>query len=238
MRYPGGKGAAGVHQAIINNIPPHEVYIETHLGGGNILERKKPAALSYGIDIDPDVVKAWSVRDVRGLVVHCVDAVDFLESYEFTGREFVYADPPYVLGSRRRGAKLYRYEYSDDDHRRLIAALVRLPCPVMVSGYSSALYDESPLASWRTETFNAMTRRGVATEKLWMNYEAPAALHDLRYLGENFRDRERIKRKKARWKAKLAKLDPLERAAIMECLRELEAAADPASSEMAMLARS
>lgn len=51
-----------------------------------------------------------------------------------------------------------------------------------------------------------------------------AELHDLRYLGSNFRERERIKRKKARWQAKLAKLDPLERAAIMECLRELEAA--------------
>jgi site-specific DNA-adenine methylase len=36
-RYPGGKGGAGVYQTIINNIPPHDTYIETHLGGGNIL---------------------------------------------------------------------------------------------------------------------------------------------------------------------------------------------------------
>jgi site-specific DNA-adenine methylase len=34
MRYPGGKGGAGVYQTIINNIPPHDTYIETHLGGG------------------------------------------------------------------------------------------------------------------------------------------------------------------------------------------------------------
>lgn len=47
-------------------------------------------------------------------------------------------------------------------------------------------------------------------------------IDDLRFLGENFRQRERIKRKKLRWAARLAKLDPLERAAIMECLRELE----------------
>ena len=32
MRYPGGKGGAGVYQTIINNIPPHDTYIETHLG--------------------------------------------------------------------------------------------------------------------------------------------------------------------------------------------------------------
>ena len=53
MRYPGGKGGAGVYQTIINNIPPHDTYIETHLGGGNILERKRPAARSVGIDVDP-----------------------------------------------------------------------------------------------------------------------------------------------------------------------------------------
>ena len=41
MRYPGGKGGAGVYQTIINNIPPHDTYIETHLGGGNILEAQQ-----------------------------------------------------------------------------------------------------------------------------------------------------------------------------------------------------
>lgn len=123
----------------------------------------------------------------------------------------------------RRGGKLYRHEYDDADHVRLLDVLAGLPCAVMVSGYDSPIYDSSPLATWRTIEFNAMTRGGIAIERLWMNYPEPDALHDLRYLGNNFRERERIKRKKARWQAKLAKLDPLERAAIMECLRELEA---------------
>jgi len=35
--YPGGKGGSGVYQKIINLIPPHDVYIETHLGGGSIM---------------------------------------------------------------------------------------------------------------------------------------------------------------------------------------------------------
>jgi hypothetical protein len=34
MTYPGGKGGAGVYQMIINQIPPHRVYIEPFLGGG------------------------------------------------------------------------------------------------------------------------------------------------------------------------------------------------------------
>ena len=36
MTYPGGKGGNGFYQKIINLIPPHDVYIETHLGGGAI----------------------------------------------------------------------------------------------------------------------------------------------------------------------------------------------------------
>ncbi|MBK8768461.1 MAG: hypothetical protein IPM01_29465, partial [Burkholderiaceae bacterium] len=54
MRYPGSKALPGVFQTIINNIPPHQTYIETHLGGGNILERKKPAQRSVGVDLDAD----------------------------------------------------------------------------------------------------------------------------------------------------------------------------------------
>ncbi|QSQ54810.1 DNA adenine methylase (plasmid) [Xanthomonas translucens pv. undulosa] len=224
MRYPGGKGGAGVYQTIINNIPPHDIYIESHLGGGNILERKRPAVRSIGIDIDREVIQAWQQLGLDGLELHCGDAVAWLEGHAFTGREFVYVDPPYVMDSRRSG-KLYRHEYDDADHVRLLDVLAGLPCAVMVSGYDSPIYASSPLATWRTIEFNAMTRGGIAIERLWMNYAEPDALHDLRYLGNNFRERERIKRKKARWQAKLAKLDPLERAAIMECLRELEAAA-------------
>lgn len=222
MRYPGGKGGAGMYQTLINNIPPHDTYIETHLGGGNVLERKKPALRSIGIDADQEVIDTWAERQWPGLELHHGDAADFLASHAFTGREFVYVDPPYVM-STRRGGRLYRYEYSDADHERLLALLVTLPCAVMVSGYASPLYEDR-LAGWRTEDFQAMTRAGVpAVERIWMNYAPPATLHDLRYLGTDFRDRERIKRKKARWQAKLAKLEPLERAAIMECLRELDA---------------
>lgn len=222
MRYPGGKGGSGAYQTIINNIPPHDVYIETHLGGGNIFERKKPAARNIGIDIDADVIAKWTARQVEGLELHQVDAVAFLKRFKFTGREFVYVDPPYVMGSRR-GGKLYRHEYSDDDHKRLVETLATLPCNVMVSGYASAMYESSALGAWRSEEFTVMTRGGPAVERIWMNYDKPDLLHDMRYVGVNFRKREQIKRKKARWLGKLQKMEPLERAAIMECLRELEA---------------
>ncbi len=53
ITYPGGKAGSGVYQKIINQIPPHNVYIEPFLGGGAILRFKRPApTASIGIDAD------------------------------------------------------------------------------------------------------------------------------------------------------------------------------------------
>lgn len=58
--YPGGKGENGVFQRLINLMPPHEVYIETHLGGGAVMRNKRPARRNIGIEIDPEVIKLWA----------------------------------------------------------------------------------------------------------------------------------------------------------------------------------
>jgi len=46
--YPGGKG--GVFQRLINLMPPHEVYIETHLGGDAVMRNKRPAERNIGLE--------------------------------------------------------------------------------------------------------------------------------------------------------------------------------------------
>lgn len=50
MSYLGSKAASGVYQKIIAEMPPHDTYIETHLGGGAIMLRKPPAKVNWGID--------------------------------------------------------------------------------------------------------------------------------------------------------------------------------------------
>ena len=52
-----------------------------------------------------------------------------------------------------------------------------------------------------------------------MNYDEPIELHDYRYLGHSFRERERIRRRVERWKARLRELPALERSAILAELR-------------------
>jgi hypothetical protein len=107
----------------------------------------------------------------------------------------------------------------DAQHEGLLALLGSLPCAVMVSGYRSALYDEM-LRDWRTTQFQAMTRRGPATEVVWMNYPEPTALHEYTHLGQTFRERERLSRQQARWVKKVAAKPLLEQQALLAGLLE------------------
>ena len=147
------------------------------------------------------------------------DAFKFLLALHCRGDEFVYLDPPYLLETRRNGKRLYRHEMSFDDHVRLLEIIRGLDCMVAISGYWSELYADM-LSGWRMDSWTAQTRQGVATERLWMNYPEPTRLHDYRYLGDTYRERDRIKRKKARWVAKLQRMETLERYALLAALEE------------------
>jgi site-specific DNA-adenine methylase len=220
MKYPGGKGGAGVYQTIINMIPPHQVYIEAFTGGGNIFERKSPAASSILVERDPEIAQVWRERAPAATVVEG-DAIAWLAAREWGGNEFVYLDPPYVLSTRTKQA-IYRFEMTDDDHRQLLSVLVTMSdrgVRWLLSGYRNAIYDEwARERGYQRHDFQAMTRRGLRTESLWMNYVPGSTIADFSYVGSNFRERERIKRKVARWKQRLEQLPPLERAALLAAM--------------------
>lgn len=215
VSYPGGKAGAGVYQAIINQMPPHETYIEPFVGGGGVLRHKRPADQTIVIDRSELVIAQW--RQVEWIAAICQDGIEYLERRPWTGRELVYCDPPYLPETRSDSRQLYLYEMDGGDHERLLTVLLGLPCPVAISGYASDLYADR-LSGWRVATFTGTTRGGPRTEYLWMNYPEPAALHDYRYLGADYRERERIKRKALRWRQGLDRLPELERRAILSQL--------------------
>ncbi len=216
--YPGGKGSSGTYQRIINNMPPHAVYIEAFVGGGSIFKNKLPADTNIIVDSHPDVIAHWQNLDHATAI--CGDGVQFLKEYDFTGDELVYCDPPYVLSSRT-GGELYEHEFTDQQHIELLEVIKSLPCNVMISGYHSKLY-ATALKSWHLTTFGSMTRRGMALEHLWCNFQPPTELHDYRYLGEDYRERERIKKKVKRWTTKLEGMPKLERQALMAAMSSVE----------------
>lgn len=207
MRYPGGKGKC--FQRLINLMPPHRVYIESHLGGGAVLRHKSPAEVSIGVDIDARVIKHWQAQPLKLCNLEHTDAVRFLDGFAYQGDELIYADPPYVPSARRR-AKIYRHEYSLEDHVRLLETLKCVPCKVMLSGYDNELYAQA-LPGWRKVSFFAKTHVDVRQEYVWMNFEPIDRLHDGTYLGHTFRDRQTIKRRHARLVNRFAQMDPVER---------------------------
>jgi len=224
MTYPGGKGGSGVWQRIINQMPPHKTYVEAFLGGGSVLLAKRPAVASIGIDADAAVIEAWrsSPATTPNMTLVHGDGIAYLDANHTWSEDVLcYLDPPYLMSTRRQHRQIYRCELSDKDHERLLRVIKRMSCMVILSGYWSEMYSDA-LKNWRTDTFMTRTRGGaLAEEWLWMNFDPPFALHDYRYLGENFRERERIKRKITRWKDRLIHMEPLEQHAIMAAISEI-----------------
>lgn len=216
MAFPGGKGKC--FQRLINLMPPHRVYIETHLGGGAVLRHKRPAHVSIGIDKDWRAIERSRTEIGQSCELVHGDAIAFLEAYSYAGDELIYADPPYVASTRRK-RRIYRHEYPDAEHERLLGVLKGLPCMVMLSGYDSELYGRQ-LRDWRIERFRINSQAGPREECVWMNFPAPSILHDAAYLGNSFHERQAIRRRRERLEVKLSKLESRERHELLRFLTE------------------
>lgn len=218
MGYLGSKAGAGVYQAIVALMPPHDTYIEPFVGSGAILARKPPAFRSIVLDLDPQCASRLADRRDVEAIWGC--GLEYLAALDVKrhGRVLVYCDPPYVLATRSSEHR-YAHEFTDDQHRQLAKILARLHregAACIVSGYPSPLYDQL-YRNWRTREFQAMTRGGVRTEKVWFNYD-PNAAHWATYAGRDFTDRQRIKRKAERWARMFADLPPYERQAVLAAI--------------------
>lgn len=231
MRYFGSKNGAGVYQTIIALMPPHDTYIELFAGSAAVYKRKPKAALNIIIDRDAAAIRITKAEP--NLLKIQGDARAFLATFDYAGhgRVLVYADPPYPH-STRTSSKRYRYELSDAEHLELISQLKQIPALVIISSYPSELYSTA-LNGWQTHEFQAMTRGGVRTEKLWYNFTA-SAVHHATYAGKNFTERQRIKRKAHRWAEMYTAMPPGERAAVLAAilsvdLPQLQPARSPAS---------
>lgn len=231
VRYPGGKNGSGAYQTIINQIPPHRIYLELFLGSGAVFRRIRPAEISIGLDLDPETCDLHqndraSVEKLRNLPpgqwVASGCALDFLECVadKLDRSCFIYLDPPCLESTRRSKSPIYRREFeTEPQHLRLLRTLKTINANVCLSGYQSLLY-YAELEEWRRLDYQLSTRQGLATESLWCNYPEPKELHDYRYLGTDRTDRQRIKRKKERFVKKLERMPLQERYAILSALEE------------------
>jgi len=79
----------------------------------------------------------------------------------------IYADPPYPHGVRTQ--HMYGNEMTDEDHLRLLKALLAHPGPVVVSGYTNEMYDDF-LDGWKRVVTKApkTEKAAVRLEVLWV----------------------------------------------------------------------
>lgn len=215
--YFGSKEVNGTLHTIINHIPVHKNYIEGFLGNGAIMRYKQPAAINIGIDFDACVIDKWN-EGIHG-ANFCFVHGDFLELFKIISvtmdpkETFIYLDPPYMKATRSSG-KRYHKELCDQGHEVLLSMLQHSRFRIMISTYDNDAY-KSKLSMWSSKSFPSITRGGVRTETIYWNY-AITELNEYNFLGDDFTERQRIKRKISRLHRKLQELPILERAALVQ----------------------
>ena len=123
----------------------------------------------------PEVIIQAAER-LRGVQIENRPAVELIRRFNYQN-VLIYADPPYMLGTRQ-DRKQYRHEMTDDDHMELLEAIKAHRGPAIISGYDSDLYNRE-LKGWYKDGRTSFTQTASKRrEILWMNFE-PAAQMDM-----------------------------------------------------------
>jgi len=232
--YPGTKYGSTAFMKIINQFPPHINFISAFLGNCAVLREKQPApGQNIGIEVDARTLKKYwqgytgaKLLNYDFIAAHCTQTTHLLETHlehelMKLPTTLVYADPPYVRDSRANGRMYYRYELNYNDHHAYVEWCKLQKCMIAISQYPHPLYDALvEQHGWRKESYEVMTRQGLAIECLYMNYAKPDELHQYNFLGNDSWDRQRINRKTKRELKKLQELPPQERNAIIHAINQ------------------
>lgn len=129
------------------------------------------------------VIKDWNetehlrvvARRLKQAFIECDKAIDVIKRYDQPHTLF-YVDPPYLFDvrSKRWKAVAYQYEVDENYHCKLLKVLKEIRGMAIISGYSSALYDDQ-LRGWRRVETSARTTNTAkrAVEVMWLS---PAVL--------------------------------------------------------------
>lgn len=112
---------------------------------------------------------------LKRVVILNRDALDVIRQQDSPNTLF-YLDPPYV-SSTRVAASAYQHEMSDQDHHRLVEAILMCSGKVMLSGYPNPIYRRLESLGWSTFDFNvtksssSQATKPKAIERIWANFE-------------------------------------------------------------------
>jgi DNA adenine methylase len=114
----------------------------------------------------PETLRLATER-LKHVQIEKLDALQLIKRYD-TSDVFIYADPPYLHGTRKN--YLYRHEMTDAHHLTFLDLISNHPGKVLVSGYDNKLYN-TILSGWNKVQKVTQAEKGLKrTETLWMNY--------------------------------------------------------------------
>ena len=128
--------------------------------------------LDRGLDFYKNAYKR-----LKNVVIENKSYENLIEIYD-TPDTLFYLDPPYIFDTRN--GELYRYEFSNEKHLKLIEILQNIKGKAIVSGYESDLYLE--LSHWNKVKYKQIIQIGrnnlsddsdnlYREEVLWYNFE-------------------------------------------------------------------
>lgn len=107
---------------------------------------------------------------LKSVQIEKMPALDLIKKFNHKN-VLIYADPPYLLQTRR--GKQYAYEMTDQDHVELLSALKAHKGYVILSGYRSEMYDNE-LRGWGSIQIKTHNQNADAREEvIWCNFETP-----------------------------------------------------------------
>ena len=225
--YNGGKAGNGTYQKIINHIPKCDVFVDAMVGNGGIFLNLNLPQITVINDIDTSVIDKYNKVLIdkhnyeghnKNIIVENIDYRSLIDKYDdVRSKVCFYFDPPYLMETRKSNKKLYTFDWELKHHENFLLRAVTVKSNVIISHYPCDLYDKY-LNGWYMHDFQSMTRNGLRTERIYMNYPKPYILQDYRYLGSDYRDRQRIKRKINRFISKLDGLPTEERTGILSAV--------------------
>lgn len=117
----------------------------------------------------PERMQDFAER-LAGVFIEQRPAIELIERWGKEPGSLIYADPPYVAGTRcpGEGSRGYAHEMSDADHVALADALKASPATAVISGYRCDLYDELYQDWIRHDHAARVDQGGLRTESLWI----------------------------------------------------------------------
>jgi len=115
----------------------------------------------------PDAIQAFVDR-LRCVLIEQRPALHLFKLYDRKETLF-YVDPPYLMSTRSNSSVLYVNELSEQDHVELSKVLHSLKGMVVLSGYTSSLYEEL-YSDWHKRVKSSTAQNGKGrVECLWLS---------------------------------------------------------------------